>query len=292
MDLTSLWSVSETSPLVSVFAAVVAGLFGIAIGSFLNVVVWRVPRGESVVHPASHCPACDHPIRSRDNVPVLSWLILRGRCRDCGEPISPRYPAVELGTGVAFVGVAVWAVNSPWFTVDTPLALTSSLLAIAAYLYLTAVSIALAIIDLETFRLPNVIVLPSLAVVTVLLGAAALLRSDLGQLVTALVGSVILLAFYFLLRLVSRGGMGLGDVKLAPTLGMALGWLGLGNLVVGAFAPFVLGGLFSVILLVRRSAGMKTRIPFGPWMILGAWLGIVVGGLVFDAYLRAVGLTA
>ncbi len=131
------------------FLIVFTGLLGLLIGSFLNVVAYRVPRGESLVTPASHCPSCEHPIRPWHNVPVLGWLLLRGRCADCGTRISPRYPLVELGTGVAFAAVAARLLQ---------LDLGS---AVPAYLYFTAVGIALALIDLDCRRLPNALVLPS-----------------------------------------------------------------------------------------------------------------------------------
>jgi leader peptidase (prepilin peptidase)/N-methyltransferase len=186
--------------------------------------------------------------------------------------------------------VAWWAVTSSWFSIETPLLAISSCLALVAFLYLMSVSVALTIIDIETFRLPNRIVLPSFVVVAVLLAGSSALRFDFTQLVRALIAGAVLLVFYFLLRLVSRGGMGLGDVKLAPTLGLALGWLSWQNLIVGAFMPFIVGGLFSVVLLLRKRVAMKTRVPFGPWMILGAWFGIVLGRTIFGFYLRLTGL--
>ena len=131
-----------------------SALLGLLIGSFLNVVIWRVPRGESVASPPSHCPGCERPIRPRDNVPVLSWLLLRGRCRDCRTAISARYPAVELGTAVVF-GVLAWHFGFDW--------------ALPAYLYLGAISVALAMIDIDVHRLPDAIVLPSYGFAAVLL---------------------------------------------------------------------------------------------------------------------------
>src|ERR1700712_4336651 len=132
------------------FLGVLCAVVGLAIGSFLNVVIWRVPRGESVVRPGSHCPSCDHPVRPYDDIPVVSWLLLRGRCRDCGEPISARYPLVEAGTSALFVVIAVHFGFS-W--------------ALPAYLYLAAIGVALAMIDIDVHRLPNKIVLPSYGVV-------------------------------------------------------------------------------------------------------------------------------
>ncbi len=253
----------------------VAAVLGLLIGSFLNVVVWRVPRGQSIVRPPSACPACGHAIRPWDNVPVMSWLVLRGRCRDCGAPISVRYPAVEAGTGLAFALVTAWAGLVP----ELP-----------ALLYLTAVGIALALIDLELHRLPDAIVLPSIGVGLVLLALASALSGDWGSLVRAVAGGAILFALYFVIMLVSPRGMGFGDVKLAALLGLYLGSFGWGALVVGGFAAFVLGGIYGTGLILLRRGGRKTGVPFGPWMLLGAAVGIVVGPSIWSAYLSAMGL--
>ncbi len=273
----------------SAIVVVLAAVLGLVVGSFLNVVVWRVPRGESLSHPASHCPTCDHPIRPWDNIPLLSWLILRGKCRDCSAPIAVRYPLVELGGGVFFAVTAWWATASGalggWETTASTVAL---LLALAAYLYLAAISIALALIDLETQRLPNVIVLPAYLVVGVLLTASALVGGAPESLIPAAIGMAAMYVFYFVLAF--AGGMGFGDVKLAGVLGLALGFLGYGNLAVGVFAAFALGGLFAIAMLIARRGGRKTRIPFGPWMLAGAWVGIFMGDILFSGYLRLFGL--
>lgn len=254
-------------------ACVLAAVLGLVIGSFLNVVVWRVPRGESVVHPPSACPRCGHAIRPRDNVPVLSWLVLRGRCRDCSAPISARYPLVEAGTGLAFAATTWWS-GVDW--------------ALPALLYLAAITVALTLIDLDVRRLPDAIVLPSYPVALVLLGLASLNpggTADWGALVRAAIGGAVMFAVYFLLLLVYPGGMGFGDVKLAGVLGLYLGWVGWSALVVGWFAAFLLGGVFSVGLLVTRRAGRKSSVPFGPWMLAGAWVGLAAGTAVGSAYL-------
>jgi leader peptidase (prepilin peptidase)/N-methyltransferase len=161
---------------------------------------------------------------------------------------------------------------------------------LAAFLSLTAVSIALALIDLDTKRLPNVIVLPALIAGVVLLGAAALVRGDLTALAGAAIGGAGLFALYLVLALVKPGGMGFGDVKLAAVLGLYLGFLGWGNLLVGAFAAFVFGGVFGLVLMFARKAGRATAIPFGPWMILGAWLGVFAGEILARGYFDAVGV--
>jgi leader peptidase (prepilin peptidase)/N-methyltransferase len=270
------------------FLVAASGVFGLLIGSFLNVVVWRVPRGESINHPSSHCPNCGHSIRWFDNVPVISWLVLRGRCRDCAAPISPRYPLVELGTGGAFALVALWFALERMPQHPSVIAGTLELL---AYLYLAAITIALALIDLDVFRLPNAIVLPAYAVGAVLLGAAALFDADGWGAIRALIGAVALFLFYLLTVIVYPSGMGMGDVKLAGVLGLFLAWIGWGALAVGAFAAFLLGGIFGVVLLVAQRAGRKTRIPFGPWMLGGAWVGIVAGEPAAATYLRLFGLS-
>ena len=249
-----------------------AAVLGLAVGSFLNVVVWRVPRDESVV-PRSACPRCGHRIRARDNVPLLSWVLLRGRCRDCGAAISTRYPLVEAVTAVLFAGAAA-LLGPSW--------------ALPALLYLVAVAVALTLIDLDVHRLPDAIVLPAYPV-----GAALLVLASAnpggepawGALARAAAGGAGLLLLYLVIALAYRGGMGLGDVKLAGVLGMFLGWFGWDALAVGAFAAFLLGGVLALALLATGRARRGTRIPFGPWMLAGALLGIAAGGPVADWYL-------
>lgn len=255
------------------FVPIAAGVFGLLIGSFLNVVVWRVPRGESIVSPPSACPRCGHQIRARDNVPVVSWLLLRGRCRDCGEPIARRYPLVELGTGIAFA-LAAWVVGLSW--------------TLPAVLYLVAIGIALALIDLDVHRLPDAIVLPSYLAAGALLALASWNpggASDWGALLRAAIGGAAFFAVYFAIVLVYPAGMGFGDVKLAGVLGMYLGWFGWGALAFGWFAAFLLGGVFAIGLVLTRRATRKSGVPFGPWMILGALVGVIAGGPVLGWYL-------
>lgn len=272
-----------------VTAVLVAGGFGLLIGSFLNVVVYRVPAGMSIARPASACPSCSTPIRRRDNVPVVSWLALGGKCRDCRASISARYPIVELATGLFFVLVAARL----WPLADVPTessAVVSRLLSLIAFLWLAGVSVALAVIDLEHHRLPDAIVLPSYAVGGALLAASSILVGDWPALVRAAIGLASLFAFYLIAALSYPGGMGFGDVKLAGVLGMYLAWLGWGEFAVGAFAAFLLGGLFAIVLLVTRRVQRTGGIPFGPWMLAGAWVGVFAGGTVATAYLTLLGL--
>lgn len=249
---------------------VLAGVLGLLVGSFLNVVVWRVPRGESVVSPPSACPACTAPVRPRDNVPVVSWLLLRGRCRDCRAPVSRRYPLVELGTGVLFAVLALRFGADP---------------VLPAYLYLAAVGVALALIDLDTRRLPDVLTLPSYGVVAGLLGLGALCGSSSGDLVRALLGGLAMYAVFFALCAAYPAGMGFGDVKLSGVLGMAVAWTGWGPWGVGLFGGFLLGGLWGAALLVRGRAGRRSSLPFGPFMLTGALVAVLAGGRLADAYL-------
>lgn len=263
-----------------------AGVFGLVIGSFLNVVIYRVPAGISLTRE-SRCPNCDAPVRPWQNVPVVSWIALRGKCAKCRAPISARYPLIELATGLAFVAV-VGAFMSAAGGAVAPVQTTAFVIVIIAYLYLAAISIALTLIDLDTRRLPNSIVLPSYLVAALLFTAACLFGADWASLARAAIGGVVLYSFYFLLRLVRPDGMGGGDVKLAGVIGIYLGWLGWGPLVIGAFAAFVLGGVFGIALLLARRAGRKTAIPFGPWMIAGAWIGIFFGEAVAEWYLSLI----
>jgi leader peptidase (prepilin peptidase)/N-methyltransferase len=247
---------------------------GLLIGSFLNVVIWRLPRGESIVRPASHCPACDAPIAPRDNVPVVSWLLLRGSCRHCGARISVRYPLVELSTAVLF---AAFAVRFGAHAV------------LPAFLYLAAVGVALALIDLDHQRLPDALTLPSYPVGLLLLGIAAAADGSGGAYGRAVIGMVALFGFYALVWFVYPAGMGLGDVKLAGVLGLYLGWLGWGQLVVGAFAAFAVGAVVSVAVVLAMGGGRKTRVPFGPFMLVGTLIGIYAGHPLAHAYTHSIG---
>lgn len=257
-----------------------SAVIGALIGSFLNVVVHRVPAGRSVISPPSACPACGHRIRARDNVPVLSWLILRGRCRDCAAPIPLRYPAVELATAAAFTivtarftsgaGEAVWAVP--------------------AFAFFVALGVALSAIDLNTRRLPNPLVLTGYLAGAPLLVTATLLGAGDGTaaLTRAGLGALAMLAFHGLVWVVYPAGMGLGDVKLAGVTGMFLAWLGWGPLAVGVMASYLIGAVAGLVIgKGRRGVG----IPFGPCMFTGAVAGVLAGERVWSAYLTLLGLS-
>src|SRR5687767_3479062 len=190
--------------------AAVVGILGLAVGSFLNVVIYRVPKKESVVRPRSRCPGCGTQLAERDNIPVVSWLVLRGKCRTCGEPISARYPLVELLTAALFAATAIR------FGVDA---------ALPAFLVLVAALIALSVIDLDTFTLPRKIIYFALAAGVVLLGVAAAVDGDARGIIEAGAGAAIAFGVLLLIHLVSPRGMGFGDVRLAGLLGLYLGWI-------------------------------------------------------------------
>jgi leader peptidase (prepilin peptidase)/N-methyltransferase len=250
---------------VVVFSAVL----GLAIGSFLNVVIWRVPRKESVVRPASHCPQCETPISPRDNIPVLSWLFLSGKCRHCKNPIPVRYPLVEAGCGVLFVAVAA-RFGASW---ELP-----------AYLVLTAALLAISIIDLEHFIVPDRITAPLTVSALGLLGLAAVAEGNGWRFGRTLLGGMAYFAFLLLLNILYPKGMGMGDVKLAFSLGLYLGWLGWGQVFLGGFLAFLLGAVVGVTLIATKIKSRKDVVPFGPFLALGAMLTILWGDPILRWY--------
>lgn len=267
---------SETAVLVG-FALVLLGGLGLAVGSFLNVVIYRVPRDLSVVRPRSACPGCGAPITWRDDIPVLSWLLLHGRCRSCAQPISVRYPLIELLNAAVWLGLAAWAVTAD----QAPL--------LPLLLVLSSAGIALFAIDLEHHRLPDAIVLPLYPVTVVGLALAGGLTGE-WPIVPSLIGVAVWLLVIGGLWLVTGGrGMGFGDVKLAPVLGATLGWVSVSAAVVALVAAFALGALVGVGLMVARRAGRRSALPFGPFLLLGALLGLVSGGAIGSAYLGLLG---
>lgn len=251
------------------------GALGTLIGSFLNVVIHRVPAGLSVVRPGSSCPACGQAVRGYDNIPVISWLLLRGRCRDCGAEISWRYPAVELLTGLLFVGIG------------TRFPVSWQLLAV---LVVAATGVALAAIDLQHHRLPFVLTGVAAALTVPLLALDAVSRST-DPVLPALASGGVWLGVYGGAWLFTGGrGMGLGDVALAPLLGVSLGWSGWGASLSGLLAGFLLGGVVAGGLLVAGVTGRRTRVPHGPFMLAGAAVGLLAGPALWTAYLNLTGL--
>lgn len=251
--------------------ALLVGLFGLAIGSFLNVVAHRVPKDESVVRPPSACPSCDTPIAPRDNIPVVSWLLLGARCRSCGEPISVRYPLVEAATGLLFAATTL-VIDLVW--------------TLPAHLWFVALTVVLIVTDFDHFRLPNKILLPGTVVGVALLSIGALFDGRIDDIPRALAGGATYFGLMFLIALAARGGFGFGDVKLAFILGVFVGYAGgWGFVALAAFGGFFIGGLASVLLIITRLRGRKDFIPFGPPMMVAAWLTIAWGRPIIDWYL-------
>ena len=245
-------------------AAVAALLGGLIIGSFLNVVAWRLPRGESLSHPGSHCPSCDTPIKPYDNVPVVSWLLLRGRCRHCREPISPRYPIVELTTGVLWALVVIADYD------DVP--------ALVRGILLVTFLIPIALIDLDHRLIPNKLTLPA-----AVLALVAIVALDRDFLVEALIAGAAGFAFFFLAALAYPRGMGMGDVKLAGVLGLYLGRA----VAPAIFIALIAGVLIGAAIIARKGAaeGRRTAVPFGPFLALGGVIALFAGDALVDAYL-------
>jgi leader peptidase (prepilin peptidase)/N-methyltransferase len=254
------------------FAVVVAFLVGLAVGSFMTVVVARVPEKESVLRPRSRCPACGTEIANRDNVPVLGWLLLRGRCRACGNRISVVYPIVEISTAILVAGA--WAVyDDPW-----------AALAVSALLALLP---AISVIDIQRKIIPNRIVYPALVAFPVYLVVATVLGAPF-DLLDAALGFLLYGGGLLLVALVSRG-MGMGDVKLVALIGIVLGALGLSIVGVAAAAAIVLGGIGGVVALIAGK-GRKSTIPFGPYLAAGAVVAAFWGPAIADWYGSTLGL--
>jgi leader peptidase (prepilin peptidase)/N-methyltransferase len=246
-----------------VAAIVLAAVGGLIIGSFLNVVAYRLPRGESLAHPPSHCPSCGEPIKPYDNIPVLSWLLLRGRCRNCKAAISPRYPLVEALTG-ALYALVMWA---RW----------DDAAGIALGIVLVTVLIPIAIIDFEHRIIPNRITGPA-AVVAILIGVLF----DQDFVVEQLIAGAAAGGFFLLAAIAYPRGMGMGDVKLAGMMGLYLGRAVGFAVLVGLVAGVLVGSV--IMARVGVKAGRKQQVPFGPFLALGGIIAIFAGDAVADSY--------
>jgi leader peptidase (prepilin peptidase) / N-methyltransferase len=242
---------------------VIAGVLGAIFGSFLNVVAYRLPRGESLSRPRSRCPGCEHQIRPYDNVPVLSWLVLRGKCRDCGAKISARYPLVEAGTG-ALCALVVIAKGAD----------QDALLGLALVLLLVPVTL----IDLDHRIIPNTLML-----IGAVVAPALVLLTAPDDIVEHLIAGVAAGAFFLVFAVAYPRGMGMGDVKLAAVLGLFLG-RAVGPAV---FIALVSGTLIGALVVARKGAreGRKTAVPFGPFLALGGVVALFAGDAMVDWYL-------
>ncbi len=246
----------------------VCGVFGLVVGSVLNVVIWRVPRHESVVRPPSHCPGCDTQLGPLENVPVLSWLALRGRCRHCGTRIPVRYPLVELLTAGLWVALAA-RFGAAW---ELP-----------AYRVLAAGLVALSMIDLDHFLLPNRVLYPTGIAVAALLTVAAVADDRFAALERGALCGVAAFAVFYVIHFVSPRGMGFGDVRMSAVLGLSLGWLSWRHAYLGLFLGFLFGAVLGVVLIAVGIKGRKDHVPFGPYLAAGAMVAILVGTELLDA---------
>ena len=250
-----------TAPLV-----VITVVYGLIIGSFLNAWAWRLAHGEKISAGRSACPQCHHQIRAYDNIPVVSWLLLRGRCRDCGAPISWRYPVGEALTAVLFVAVAVYDGLS-WILIP--------------HLLFVCVMLLVSQVDLEIRIIPDVVILPAAAIglpLMIWLGDGPWWQWPLAAVGAA--GFLFLISeAYFRLRHVE--GMGFGDVKMALCMGVYLG----ASVVPALFLGFLSGAVIGVAVMFLRKGDAKTAIPFGPFLAAGAVVALFAGQALIDAYL-------
>lgn len=258
--------IPEAAPAMFAFGAMYATAVGLCVGSFLNVVAFRLPRGESIVRPRSRCPHCSSPIAARDNVPVLSYLLLRGRCRTCGARIAWRYPLVEAGSGVLWLGS--WLAFGPTFD------------GLAAAVF-CSLMLVLAVIDANHFLLPDPLTLGGIALG--LLGSFAVTWIDpLGSVLGAATGALallLLIGLWYLLRRVR--GMGLGDVKMLAAVGA---FLGVGGTLLTLFIASLIGAIAGVLLMVRGRLDWGSRLPFGVFLAAGAVVSLFFGARLIAAY--------
>lgn len=250
---------------------------GLIIGSFLNVIIYRVPRKVSPAKGGSKCPACDHPIRWYDNIPVFSYLVLRGKCRDCGSPISPRYPLVELLTAFLFTAIYLKELSR-----STDVLSASGLLSLIAYLYLAAILVAISFIDADFHIIPDKITFPSFFV-----GVILLLAADFSGWLNMLAGLAIgggFLLFLFLVApvLLKKQGMGFGDVKLGAVLGVFLGW----QVFLAIFLASIIGTIFGIVMISAKKLKWQQHFAFGPCLAAGALLTYFFGSPVIAWYLN------
>ncbi|MFT8638084.1 MAG: prepilin peptidase [Pseudoclavibacter sp.] len=262
-------------------------ILGAVFGSFTNVLIDRIPRKEPLSLPASHCDRCGEPLRWYDNIPIISWLALRGRCRHCRTRIGWRSPAVEALSAMLFALVIV-AVDP--LGQAGPLHIVSASLQTVALWTLIVVSLAVSVIDWSTHRIPNRILYPGAAVSLAALVAAAIVQADWDALLRLVVGGVALGLFYLALAFVKPGAMGLGDVKLVAYIGAVAAWIGWSALVVALVLPFLIGGVVVIALVLARRVKRKDGIPFGPFITLGGYIAAVYGPQLVARYLGLWGL--
>lgn len=252
----------------TVAVVIVSALAGAIVGSFVTVVVDRVPRGISVIRPPSRCRGCDSELEAIELVPVLSWLATRGTCRHCGARIGTGTLMIELTTIGVFVLFGLTFGSDP---------------VLVAYWNLGAALIALSCIDLSFHRLPREITYTAFALSSIVIVVAALIDDDAERIWYAAVGAGLAFAIMAPIFLLSRGGMGDGDVRLAPLIGLHLGYISVALVPIGLMFGFALGAVVGVTLIVLGRAGRKTALPFGPFLAAGCIIAVVVGEPIVEA---------
>ncbi|MGD0385414.1 MAG: prepilin peptidase [Solirubrobacteraceae bacterium] len=246
---------------------ILAALFGAVLGSFLNVVVYRLPRGESLVSPGSHCPTCSASVKAYDNIPVLAWMWLHGRCRACRAAISPRYPLVEAATAALCVAVVLTR---------------SSAGGIALGVLTVLALVPVALIDLDCHLIPNRITGP-VAILAIVLGSALDPSGEPARLIAGAAAG----GFFGLAAFISPRGMGMGDVKLAAVMGLLLGDAVAPALLIALIAGIAAGA----VVLARRAPGERKAVgvPFGPALAFGGLVAVFAGHAIIAAYLQLLG---
>lgn len=245
-------------------------ILGLIIGSFLNVCIYRMPRGLSIVRPSSSCPSCKTPIRIYDNIPVISYILLRGRCRGCSSVIPTRYPLVELLNAVLYVSV-IWRFGIGWYT--------------PAYFAFCSAMVVITFVDLEFQIIPDAITLSGIPIGLVagfLILIDPFVRASMLGFKNSLIGFISGGGLFYLIAVLSRGGMGGGDIKMMAMTGAFLGWKAV---LLTTFSASLIGSIVGIILIVFKGKGRKTKIPFGPFLSIGALITLFFGQEIFRYYL-------
>lgn len=254
----------------SLYYYLVAFVFGAVVGSFLNVCIYRIPRGLSIVRPGSRCPYCETPIRAWDNIPIVSYILLKGRCRHCRAKISPRYPIVEALNGILYVMVLWrWGPGLPAFL----------------FMAISSAAIVITFIDLDFQIIPDVITIPGTLIG--LLAGSMILPDVFGPwsplgFKNSLIGALTGFGLFYIIAVLSRGGMGGGDIKMMAMVGATTGWKGV---LATTFVGSLLGALVGLSLMALKGYGRKAKIPFGPFLALGWLISIFFGERLLRLYL-------
>ena len=251
-----------------------AFLFGLVVGSFLNALIYRLEKGDSVLRGRSYCPHCKHTLSWQDLIPVVSFLLLRGKCRYCKKRISMQYPIVEISTGLIFLLMFKFQISSLNQVVSI------EILNLFYFWTVASLLIVLFVYDLKHYILPDKILFPAIGLV---LFWDLLARGSLGEGGGFVVSGFSAASFFLAIFLFSRGrAMGFGDVKLAFFMGLFLGWP---NILVALFCAFMAGAAVGIVLIVMKKKGMKSEVPFGPFLIAGTFVALFFGKLLVDRYI-------